>query len=122
MSDLSDQEILKRVAVVEGHDKNNIDWWQDDYVHLVYDDPKKGRWSEEWNPLTNPADTFALIEKYHIYLERDYYDKCEHEREDSGLWAAALPGGVLIHNESLPHAICLAIIERNDMAALRKRP
>ena len=80
-------EILKRMVEIEG------------ISHAI---DAVGGYSRPWNPLTNPADTFALIEKYKVWIKHD----------EMGAWAA-IEGydSTEVFNESLPHAICLAIIE-----------
>lgn len=102
---MTDEEILKSVAIIEGHDQNNIDWWQGNYVHLQGDGPE-GRWSEAWNPLHNPADLLALIEKYRLDIS------AEMDRWEVSYTDMTKPGHPepVVH-PSLPHAVLMAIIE-----------
>lgn len=63
---------------------------------------------EEYNPLTNPADTYALIEKYRIRIG-----------EDGGVWFCWLPKddkalNATPQSESLAMAVCLAVIESEE--------
>jgi len=99
------ENLLKRLSEIEG--------WTWDHSW-----GSEGAVDEGWydhdhymTPLTNDAQALALVKKYHIYLEPEYYDKCEHEREFSGKWAASTPHGRLIFHEDLNTAICMAVVE-----------
>jgi len=62
----------------------------------------KGR--EVWNPLTNPADAFALVEKHDVWIE-----------SDGDGWHAFVDGVVAV-DPDLKRAICLAVIEARPEA------
>lgn len=102
---MTDEEILRRLAEIEG--------WTDCGTHTVslYEGHKalEGLWIKElgkvWNPLTNWSDLGPLIEKYRVWIKHD----------EMGSWGA-IEGyePIEVFNESLPHAICLAIIEAHE--------
>lgn len=90
---LSDEEILKRVAEIEG-------------LEILNGIPRKmqGQFFQPFNPLTNWSDLGPLIEKYKLSIEcfaipeNGWFWRIDDETED----------------QSLPHAILLAIIEAHD--------
>lgn len=96
---MTDEEILKRLAEIEGWtacesispDRIPYTRWRDlDENTWIY---------ESVNPLHNDAQCLALVKKYHLSLEylKDY----------DGAW---LVGGIE-YDPSLNRAVCLAIIE-----------
>ena len=103
---MTDEEILKRVAEIEGVSALGID--PDGQIcdvgnptaRLVYEDPVGGY---TWDPLENWSDLGPLIEKYKVEISWD---------EVNGRWSCWIDKGegASMH-KSLPHAICLAIIE-----------
>jgi len=84
---MEDEEILRRLVEIEGRD------------HVI---DAVGGYSRRWNPLSNPADTFALIEKYRPEMIPLSF---------RGDWQVEVESDSMVCDESLPHAICLAIIE-----------
>ena len=137
---MTDAEILTRLAEIEGkapcittHEekwettgRKHGGWWGDkeekewEAEGWVYDEDSFFRddhtdnycWKRElpepkvywsWNPLTNWSDLGPLIEKHKTYIEW---------HESIQAWDAdILVGPGYVRNASLPHAICLAIIE-----------
>lgn len=95
-----DSEILDRLAVIE-------DWHKVDQGY-------------EWtfgilaNPLENDAQAMDLIKRYNLYIEREFDRKCEHDDGTPTLWCAATPRDLLVFDESLNRAICLAIIKAHE--------
>ena len=111
---MEDREILKRLAEIEGHtwvDNSEEDLW------VIRESPEG---FSDWNPLTkwsdlgpliekhkvdtlwNPSDLDALDDERGLYWETeiyDYSDPNEYKVRSSA------------NHPSLPHAICLAIIE-----------
>ena len=115
---VTDAEILARLAEIEGPP---IFRWSDAILlKHPYVSPYDDGYGEEWNPLVNWADLGPLIEKYAVstepvfeaftpsviveeweamvYVEKPYKGK-----------TGMLP--FFGRHSSLPHAICLAIIE-----------
>ena len=63
---VTDDELLNRLAEIEGVQKGHSNYpaLKNHFVKTV----NEGEWLEGeriWNPLTDNADAFALIEKYH---------------------------------------------------------
>ena len=89
---MTDQEILQRLAEIEGGlDFNGGKWWV------------RNEYNKSWNPLTDWSDLGPLIEKYKACIEW---------HESNQAWDAdILVGPGYVRNASLPHAICLVIIE-----------
>ena len=91
---MTDQEILQRLAEIEGYevDSHGRCWKEDRSVDRGW-----------WNPLTNWSDLGPLIEKHKACIEW---------HESNQAWDAdILVGPGYVRNASLPHAICLVIIE-----------
>lgn len=90
---LSDEEILKRIAEIEGKTGGEIIWRKDGSIALC-----------RWNPIHDWGDLGPLIEKYKLSIEcfaipeNGWFWRIDDETED----------------QSLPHAILLAIIEAHD--------
>ena len=104
---MTDAEILKRLAEIEG-------WkWIEEvgsyrYIHSKDYLHSKERWYPV-NPLEDWSDLGPLIERHKIWLEWQEYPK-------TGQVNATVygnPKGTAWHT-SLPHAICLAIIEASS--------
>ncbi len=90
---MTDEEIVRRVAEIEGKRLSAVVC----RPHLL----RMGN----YNPLANPSDTMALIEKYKPTM--GWVGEA---------WTVFLRLGVSsssyqAKHESLPHAICLAVIE-----------
>jgi len=105
---MTDEEILKRLAEIEG-------------MEPLYTDPSRSHFfaspnilGAPWNPLTNWSDLGPLIEKYYPTIMKiaaiGIPGKDDFQEVD--YWSA-YAGGKEVDHESLPHAICLAIIEAN---------
>ena len=85
---MTDDEILKSVAEIEGITKH-----PDQHTYWVD--------SKEWNPLKDAADLLPLIEKYKPHIEFN---------QPNGKWVCTVEHSYKLH-ESLPHAVLMAIIE-----------
>ena len=106
---MTDEEILKRLAEIEGKDYYDTQetWeWDDRQDDEVIFPPL-------WNPLTDWSDLGPLIEKHQIDITWHGYDD---EKPYVRAWheESVTP----VEHKSLPHAICLAIIEAHDLQAL----
>lgn len=101
---MTDEEILKRLAEIEKPLEGN----PDDYFWCRTCNEFKG-----WDPLENWADLGPLIEKYKLCaVFSDGFGTDPDVRANT--WEVAPSDGafrVYGRDESLPHAICLAIIE-----------
>lgn len=87
MSGLSDEEILRRVAEIEGFVNGaEVEW--------------------DWNPLTNDAQAMGLVKKYRCGVINPYEGKEE--------WSVLCESAAWCADESLNRAICLAIIEAHQ--------
>lgn len=94
------EQVLKRMAQIEGippeaqrYQKGHV--FQGEFM---------------FNPLDNPSDWAVLIEKYRPNLF--FWDSEYFSEKYRGKWTAEI-GSVETVHESLPWAICLAIIEAN---------
>ncbi len=102
---MTNEEILKRLAEIEG--------WQ--WLQQGKDNVPSTGWRDSErclkDPFTNPADTYALIEKHELTIDKDSDDPEDrwvvHKRKRWGLY----PPGV---HESLAMAVCLAVIEAHS--------
>lgn len=97
---MNDQEILKRMSEICGHMWVNN---PDEECWVVREDSDG---FHDWNPLTNGSDLVPLIEKYEVTILSPL-------SYQPGIWCA-ISGNAVVKNESLPHAILLAIIEAHD--------
>ena len=88
---MEDEEILRRLVEIEGRD------------HVI---DAVGGYSRRWNPLTNPADTLALIERYKVSVKPGIRNTWGAETDKSS-----------VTDKSLPLAVALAIIEAHERGA-----
>ena len=98
---LSDEEILKRIAEIEG-------------LEILNGIPRKmqGQFFQPFNPLTNWSDLGPLIEKHIGNI--CFYGPEQSERFRDNYWVSTKDERGDAMNKSLPHAILLAIIEAHD--------
>ena len=114
MRELSDLEICKRIAEIEGV-------YVFEYEHIVhgnvicYDPIVNGLAPQQYNPLTDDALCFKLMVKYSIDLTHELEgDEYKHHRYVAQrLLAGKVYPVVKTHKQSPNKAICLAIIEAN---------
>ena len=99
-------QILKRLAQIEGL--------------ILPGEELSANDTEFWNPLTNPADTMALIEKYKVVI--GFADESWSTNEWKNQWYVSIYPGYVncpaskyaeARHESLSMAVCLAVIEAN---------
>ena len=128
-------QILKRVAEIEGYICVRVPTGQmAGGVSMDVNVPPRAKPimrlkackedGSEFNPLTNPADTVALIEKY----MQPWEEQPAPEVADlSGIYFITLDGGqyeiegytkdtgqaFVVYDKNLPMAVCLAVIEAN---------
>lgn len=95
---MTDEDILKRLAEIEGIELSPFDG-----LPQVGGDPI---W-RLWNPLTSNADAFALIEKYDVQIATD------EEGERMVLIRRRYGHFPCSTDPDLKRAICLAVIEAN---------
>lgn len=117
---MTDEQILKRMAEIEG-------WYVEEilgHVRLWVDENfcKSGDTYGIVDPLTNWSDLGPLIEKYKIgvdWLPSDLnaWDEERGLKWEAEIWDYSDPEKYKwvcsAQDKSLPHAICLAIIEAN---------
>ena len=96
MSVLSDLEICKRIAEIDGLE---IDFAGNGLVVI-----HNGGDGNIYNPLTNDALCFKLMVKY----------KIDWQNRESFKMGAAVKGDILVADDSPNKAICLAIIEARE--------
>ena len=102
---MTNEEILKRLAEIEGIDLGDfqLKTYSDTTISIV------------WNPLTRWQDLGPLIEKYEptmMKIAAEGVPGTDHFVEVD-YWSVHIKGPD-VKRESLPHAICLAIIEANQ--------
>ena len=106
MSELSDLEICKRIAEIEGvPHKIDTNYLGEKSALLPNSYCEKNKCSFVYNPLTDDALCFKLMVKYELHLNIDHNTKC---------WSACDGRGHFEnnqHDKSPNKAICLAIIE-----------
>lgn len=99
MNELTDLEICKKIAEIEGISKDRIKYFQknaDGIFRIKVD-------GVEYNPLTDKALCFDLMVKHKIDMV--YVGNWS-------AWCAVYDGGQL-YNENPQRAICLAIIAKH---------
>lgn len=102
---MSDEEILKRLAEIEGHPL--CEEWDCGVSPGIQIGTGEGDLTL-YNPLTNWSDLGLLIEKYRLNICPPF--------DGSSTWRADVlgsTGDAGIH-KSLPHAICLAILAARE--------
>jgi hypothetical protein len=115
MSELTDLEICKRIAEIEGHETLPWDEYQEDDFYIVIDDHGEG-----YNPLTDDGLLWQLSKKYRVSImhwEQWQREQCKadcdviaHIEMGNGIWCAS---SIYFRkgDSSLNKSICLAIIE-----------
>ena len=109
----TDEEILKRLAEIEGwRFIRGQAYRQEDGFNSHYGRSYKE--SYPVNPLTNWSDLGRLIEKYKMDIS--WCGKRETIPKYKNTWEVKWDDEpfCFINHESLPHAICLAIIEAHN--------
>lgn len=105
MSELTDLEICKRIAEIEGVRAVELgsesECWIGDENH------------DEYNPLTDKALCFDLMVKYEIDVQSPYRPQGE-TRWEINYWIDAYSDAGVIYDENPQRAICLAIIAKHE--------
>lgn len=113
MNNLTDLEVCKRIAEIEGETVlSEEEWFYPDSGCLISD---CDGCSEEYNPLTDKALCFDLLVRHSLNLHREW----------SGLWSACnvcsyshdeepIDFGVYESDENPQRAICLAVIAKHE--------
>ncbi len=112
MSELTDLEICKRIAEIEG-----VHVFNDGAALLVpdYEESLRTGYDEdkEYNPLTDDALCFQLMVKYEVNVNR-YYDSVTIDSDYNDKPPLANVS-FATDDVSINKAICLAIIEANKL-------
>lgn len=110
MSELTDLQICKKIAEIEGFEPIP-------YEHLQMSDKSKfvdlGDWTYLKNPLTDKALCFDLMVKYELDLQAPYRPHNETEWEVM-YWIDGVADAGAVRNENPQKAICLAIIAKHN--------
>jgi hypothetical protein len=109
MSELTNLEICKRIAEIEGHETLPLSEYQKGDFYIVINDHGEG-----YNPLTDDALCFQLMVKYDCDLispyrpNNDTHWECQIFTEDCA-------DAVGVYDDSPNKAICFAIIEAHKV-------
>ena len=106
---MADEDILKRLAEIEGLSWNNRNQRPAFPGAVMSDVTVREKFNPHWNPLTNWSDLGPLIEKHIGLIQKlDAYEYGDPEEE----WRVCLVDRSYGPSyKSLPHAVCMAIIE-----------
>ena len=107
MSELTDLEISKRVAEIEGFefDIKNGKVLPVDPSNIITD-----KLTDVYNPLADKALCFDLMVKYNFDLTSPYRD----DDWTVEFWSDGEGDAVAVQDENLQRAICLAIIAMHE--------
>ena len=104
MNKLSDLELCKKIAEIEGYESDHIDITIG--VIWVLD----GHAASEFNPLTDDALCFQLMVKYKIqFMPSKFTPRCDGRKQ-----FGAVSDDLILRSNNPNKAICLAIVEANN--------
>lgn len=99
MSELTDLEICKKIAEIEGFPEQVLEFHDD---HIL-----------NYSPLTDKALCFDLMVKYELDLQAPYRPHNETEWEVM-YWIDGVADAGAVRNENPQKAICLAMIAKHN--------
>lgn len=108
MSELTDLEICKRIAEIEGKEYASTS----DGVYVIGELFGK-EYKELYSPLTSKALCFDLMVKYELDVQAPFKPHDEINWEVNYSFNAYSDAGV-VYDENLQRAICLAVIEKHE--------
>jgi len=110
MGDLTDFELCKCIAEIEGHEIPNPDeWYVEDEFFII-----ENECSERYNPITDDALCFRLMVKYEVVV--NYAMMEVHIIDDNAIEYDNGCAALISFNspDEIPRAILTAIVESNN--------